>query len=107
MSCMERRTPIYLFCSQKNLKLKLERNISFEEIISAINDGQLLDVINSNKAKYKNQNIYVVYAKKYVYLVPYVKDKEGNIFLKTVIPSRKAKRQYLGGKRNEKEIKTS
>ncbi len=56
----------------------------------------LLDILkNDNSDKYSNQMIYVVFAKSYVYLVPFVKDNEGGIFLKTIIPSRKAKQKYL------------
>ncbi len=36
----------------------------------------------------------------YVYLVPFVKDGDG-VFLKTIIPSRKATKRYLGGDLNE------
>ena len=83
---------------EKNEKLKNERNISFEIIVSQIELGHLLDIVEQpNKEKYKNQNIYVVEYEKYVYLVPYVED-EDKIFLKTIIPSRKATKKYLEGK---------
>ncbi|GAB6282766.1 MAG: hypothetical protein STSR0008_15150 [Ignavibacterium sp.] len=82
---------------EKNEKLKSERNISFEIIISQIELGHLLDIIEQpNKEKYKNQNIYVVEYEKYVYLVPYVEDAD-KVFLKTIIPSRKATKKYLEG----------
>lgn len=87
----------YKFSPEKNLQLIEQRNISFEEIIAAIADEGLLDIIeNNNVEKYKNQKIYVVYAKQYIYLVPFVIEKNGNIFLKTIIPSRKAKQKYIG-----------
>ena len=83
---------------EKNEKLKNERNISFEIIVSQIELGHLLDIVEQpNKEKYKNQNIYVVEYEKYVYLAPYVED-EDKIFLKTIIPSRKATKKYLEGK---------
>ena len=86
---------IFTFSPVKNLQLKQERNISFEEIIAAIEAGELLDVVeHPNQEKYANQRIYVVYAKEYVYLVPFVKDGEEKVFLKTIIPSRKAKKNY-------------
>ena len=95
----------YTFSPSKNLKLKQERGISFEEIVAAIDNGQLLNVMeHPNSKKYAGQRIYVVYANDYVYLVPFVADEENNIFLKTIIPSRKACQQYLGGK-DEKKIK--
>ncbi len=60
--------------------------------------GQLLgDVKHPNSEKYPGQRIYVIDVDGYVYLVPYVEDRK-EIFLKTVIPSRKATKQYLGEK---------
>lgn len=100
--------PIYTYSSEKNFKLILERNISFEEIIAAIEDGQVLDILeHPNQKKYGNQKIYVIYAKEYVYLVPFITDVNGNIFLKTIIPSRKAKQKYIREKNHEKKQKIS
>lgn len=82
---------------EKNEKLKKERNISFEIIVSQIELGYIIDIVEQpNKAKYKNQNMYVVEYDKYVYLVPFVED-EDKVFLKTIIPSRKATKKYLEG----------
>jgi len=79
----------------KNERLKCERQISFEEIVLAIEDGGLLDVLkHMNAMKYPNQRILVVAVSGYAYLVPFVEDR-GSYFLKTVIPSRKATRDYL------------
>lgn len=85
----------YDWNNEKNSKLKKERGISFEDIVEAIDGGDLLDVLlHPNQDKYPNQHIYVVHTMGYVYLVPYVTD--GNkLFLKTTIPSRKAKKIYL------------
>lgn len=61
-----------------------------------LQQGALLDDLeHSNPEKYSNQRIFVLEIDKYVYLVPYVEDKN-EIFLKTIIPSRKATKQYLG-----------
>jgi len=80
---------------EKNSKLKKERDISFEEVLIAIEDNQILDIIEqTNKAKYPNQKIIVVNINEYAYLVPFVEDEE-KIFLKTIIPSHKATRKYL------------
>jgi hypothetical protein len=93
---MDQTWPIFKYSPEKNLKLKQERNISFEEIIAAIENGQLVDIVkHENTLKYDNQKIYVVYAKNYIYLVPFIQDDEGDIFLKTIIPSRKAKQKYI------------
>lgn len=99
---------IYSYSPEKNLKLIQERNISFDEIIAAIADNQILDVVeHPNSNKYKNQRIFVVSVKGYVYLVPFVTDIEGNLFLKTIIPSRVAKKRYIEGKPNGKTKKNT
>ena len=81
---------------EKNEILKSTRDISFEDVVLALEEGYLLDDIeHPNKEKYPNQNIFIilVVVKNYVYLVPYVED-ETSIFLKTIIPSRKMNRKY-------------
>lgn len=55
------------------------------------------DIEHPNKTKYPNQRVFVVEVDEYAYLVPYV-ESDDEIFLKTVIPSRKATKQYLGGR---------
>jgi uncharacterized DUF497 family protein len=84
---------------QKNQKLIEERDISFEDVVFCLQSSGLLDDIShQNQEKYPQQRIFVVAVDKYAYLVPYVENEE-EIFLKTIIPSRKATRQYLGGKK--------
>ena len=83
---------IFSWNSEKNEMLIKERNISFEDIIININLGNELDIYD-----HPNQKISVVLVEDYVYLVPYVENDE-EIFLKTIIPSRKATKQYIGGK---------
>ena len=81
----------------KNNLLKEERDISFEEVLTAIDEGGLLDILeHPNKGKYPHQRIFVVNTENYVYLVPFVEDEE-KVFLKTIIPSRKATKKYLIG----------
>lgn len=83
--------------SEKNEKLRKGRGVSFEEAILAIEQGQLLDILeHSNKDKYENQNIFVVKIYDYAWLIPFV-ENENEVFLKTIIPSRKATKQYLRG----------
>jgi hypothetical protein len=88
---------------EKNQTLKIERSISFEEIVLAIEaDGLLDELRHPNPEKYPNQSIFVVTLDEYVYLVPYVEEAD-YYFMKTVIPSRKATRDYLlRSKQNEK-----
>jgi len=82
---------------EKNELLKIERRIAFEDIVFYIEKGFLLDVLeHPNQEKYKGQNIFVVQIDDYVYLVPFI-ENEHEIFLKTIIPSRKATKQYLKG----------
>jgi hypothetical protein len=79
----------------KNETLKIERSISFEEIALAIEaDGLLDELRHPNLEKYPSQSVLVVALDSYVYLVPYVEESD-YYFLKTVIPSRKATRDYL------------
>ena len=87
----------FSWSEEKNALLKEERQISFEEIILHIGMGFLLDVIeHPNQEKYQGQKLFVVQVDNYAYLVPFI-ETEGSIFLKTIIPSRKATRKYLKG----------
>ena len=82
---------------EKNELLKEERQISFEDVVFYIEQGFLLDVLeHPNQEKYQGQKIFVVQIDEYAYLVPFVED-EREIFLKTIIPSRKATKRYLKG----------
>jgi len=86
----------------KNEELISERDVSFEEIIFAIFSGGLLQIIeHPNQQKYPGQEIFVVNIKEYIYLVPFVEDSK-TVFLKTIIPSRKMTKHYLGGKNETK-----
>ncbi len=80
---------------KKNIKLKLERNISFETVSDIILNKQYLDILdNPSRA---DQNLFVIELNKYIYAVPFIIDKESNIVLKTIFPSRKLQKIY-GGK---------
>jgi uncharacterized DUF497 family protein len=86
---------------EKNAKLKAERGIGFEDVIFHIEHGDLLDILtHPNPERYAHQRIFVVRREDYVYLVPFVED-EHTVFLKTIIPSRKATKQYLGEESND------
>lgn len=81
--------------AEKNESLTTERGISFESIVVAIESGGLLDILaHPNQSKYPRQRVLVVSCDNYAYLVPFV-EEEDYFFLKTVIPSRKATRDYL------------
>jgi len=80
----------------KNQQLIEERGISFEDVVFYLQQGALLDDIeHPNGEKYPNQRIFVIGIDGYVHLVPYTENRK-EIFLKTIIPSRKATKQYLG-----------
>lgn len=79
----------------KNAELMDDRGVSFEQVVVAIEGGGLLDVLaHPNVRKYPRQRVLVVTWDGYAYLVPYVEEPD-YYFLKTVIPSRKATRDYL------------
>lgn len=83
----------------KNERLKAERGIGFEEVVFLIGIGQVLDVLeHPDPARYSGQRIFVIERDNYAYLVPFVEDDK-SIFLKTIIPSRKATKRYLNRKR--------
>ena len=83
--------------SEKNDLLKAERGISFEEIVLNIQLGNEVDIFeHPNQQQYPGQKISVVLVEGYAYLVPFIEIEE-EIFLKTVIPSRKATKHYVGG----------
>ena len=88
----------YTWNKEKNEKLKIERGISFEQIVMHVERGNVLDIVDHpNSQKYPNQQLLVVEINKYAYLAPFVED-ENSKFLKTIIPSCKATQYYLGGK---------
>jgi hypothetical protein len=83
--------------AEKSLALKAERGVSFEEVLSAISQGGLIAVMDHpNRVKYRHQKMLVVRIQDYAYLVPYV-ESENEIFLKSIMPSRKATRHFLSG----------
>ena len=80
----------------KTAKLRKERGIGFEDIVFHIERGDLLASLeHPNPSRYPGQRIFVIRREDYVYLVPFVED-EHTVFLKTIIPSRKPTKEYLG-----------
>jgi hypothetical protein len=85
----------FRWSAEKGEVLKAERGVSFESIVVAVESGGLLDILaHPNQAKYPRQRVLVVACDSYAYLVPFV-EEDDYFFLKTVIPSRKATRDYL------------
>lgn len=82
--------------SEKNAILKTDRGVSFEDVVFHIMAGDILDTFDHpNQKRYPGQQIHVIAIEEYVYLVPFVESNE-EVFLKTIIPSRKATKHYLG-----------
>jgi len=87
----------YAWSSEKNDLLKEERGVSFEEVVLHIQLGHEVDIFDHpNQKRYPGQKVSVVLIDRYAYLVPFV-ESDDTIFLKTIIPSRKATRQHAGG----------
>lgn len=83
--------------ADKNKQLRAERRIDFDTVALAINQGRVLDIVeHPNQEKYPSQKLFVLVINQYVYLFPFIED-ENSIFLKTIIPSCKMKKKYLGG----------
>ena len=90
---------IFRWDNEKNELLKKNRGVCFEEVVLLMERGDVLDIIeHPNQERYPGQKIAVVMIDTYAYLVPYVENNE-EIFLKTIIPSRKATNKYTGVQR--------
>jgi hypothetical protein len=84
---------------EKNALLKDQRAVSFEDVVFHIMAGDILDTIDHpNQERYRGQRVHVITIEEYVYLVPFV-ETEDEVFLKTIIPSRKATKNYKGSNR--------
>ena len=80
---------------EKNERLKIERGISFEDVMDAIVEGNIIVVLkNKNKERYIHQRVFVVNIDDYAYCIPFV-EGDDNMFLKTIYPSRKHTKKYI------------
>ncbi len=80
---------------KKNKQLREQRGVSFEEVVVAISEGGVLGIVEHPSPKtYPNQRVFIINIDDYAYLVPFVEDEE-KVFLKTIIPSRKATKKYI------------
>lgn len=86
---------------EKNQRLKLQRGVGFEQVLDKIEAGDILGrKIHPNREKYPDQQIFIFDINSYIYYVPFVESSD-EIFLKTIIPSRKLTKEY-GGNSDEK-----
>lgn len=92
---------VFNWDNEKNQWLKKERNISFEQVLIAIESGDIVDILeHPNKKRFTNQILILVAINDYVYAVPAVENNnDEEYFLKTIYPSRKYTERYLQGKR--------
>ncbi len=82
--------------TEKSEALKASRGICFEDVVFFIERGEIVDdYLHPNQKEYPGQRIMVINVANYAYLVPYV-ENEKELFLKTIIPSRKATQRYFG-----------
>ncbi len=88
---------IYSWDETKNRYFSLNRNISFERILVALEEGDILQVLkNPNQHKYKDQQVYILNIEGYAWIVPF-RDAADKRILITAYPSRKYTAKYLGG----------
>ena len=86
---------LVLWNINKNEQLQDQRGVSFESVLAAMDRGDLLDdYTHPDQSKYPNQRLLVVKIQGYAYIVPYM-ETASEIFLKTIIPSRKATKKYI------------
>ena len=70
--------------------------IGFADCVIAIDEGRILDILPHPTRD--SQRLLILNIEDYAYVVPYVIEKDGSWFLKTVFPSRKHTAIYLSGK---------
>ncbi|MBI5417903.1 BrnT family toxin [Candidatus Poribacteria bacterium] len=89
----------YRWDNAKNEQLKEQRGIGFEQIVMHVERGDMIEIVDHpNRVKYPHQKMLVVNINNYVHLVPFVQNNN-EMFLKTIIPSRKATNKYLRGEK--------
>ncbi len=85
----------------KNKQLQKERNLSFEAVVVAIEQGNLVDIVPNPSSHHLHQNIFIVEIDNYLVLVPFVEDEE-KVFLKTAFRSRKVMKHHRRKTKDEK-----
>jgi uncharacterized DUF497 family protein len=83
------------YSKEKDLLLKKERNVSFQDIKKAFDENRIVAIVkNPNNTRYRNQKMFLVTIDNYIYVVPFVEDAD-HLFLKTIYPSKKYTKRYL------------
>jgi uncharacterized DUF497 family protein len=87
----------------KDQKLREKRGVGFEDIVKAIAEGKILDVLkHHNQEKYPGQYLIIIEIDGYAYVVPCHIEGE-TIFFMTIYPSRKMTKKYLRERQNGKD----
>ena len=84
---------------KKNELLKQKRGIGFEDIVVAILEKRILDIVQHPQEERSSQKYLIVEIYGYAYVVPFVETEEERVF-RTIFPSRKYTKIYLR-KQNE------
>jgi uncharacterized DUF497 family protein len=90
---------VFRWDNDKNELLKNNRGVCFEQVVILMEREDIFETVeHPNQNKYLGQKIATVRIDDYAYLVPYVQESD-EIFLKTIIPSRKATNKYMRSKK--------
>jgi len=81
---------------EKNVLLKRERNVCFEDVVTAIKNNRLLDIIKNQSKNHQDQHCLIIDISSSAYIVPFVKENQ-TLFLKTIYKSRKQTKKYFKG----------
>ena len=89
---------VFRWDNEKNELLKIDRGVCFEQVVILMEREEVLETVeHPNQNRYPGQKIATIVIDDYAYLVPYVQESD-EIFLKTIIPSRKATNKYVRSK---------
>ena len=91
---------LFDWSTEKNELLKNQREICFEDIVEAVNAGNVLSIIPNPRDRFSHQRVLIVAIDNYAYTVPYVQDGD-KVFFKTIVPSRKATKRYIINKKKK------
>ncbi len=92
---------IFEWSDEKNLLLKKQRSVCFENVVTSIQNGKVLDIIKNKSKNHPGQYCLIIDISNYAYIVPFVKN-DNIFFLKTIYKSRKQTEKYLRGNLNAK-----
>jgi hypothetical protein len=80
--------------AEKDLWLQEHRGVSFQDIAACILSDNLIDMVQNPSRG--GQEAFVIRFQEYIWVVPFVIEKDESIFLKTAYPSRKMNARFGG-----------